>query len=150
MKNLLSSVILVLAAVAAGCGGGSPEPVSGAVEMSFGVPAFAPASGVSEFPVRVFNYSSAGILDMGVRPVGTTEWMGGLSGHDPFTFGAPHQGGTPWVVLDHGTYEVFVETTQGRIQAIGHTAVVEILGRFYPAPTDVYLFGGDLTPAPVP
>lgn len=154
-RSIALTTALSIALGLAACGGGGPDalPASAGgagpvLQASFG--GDAPAAAITAIPVtiRVFNYSNANILDMGIRPFGeTTAWQGSLLGQDPTTYGKGAGGGIDWVTVPVGGYEVFIETDLGRIDTVGWIQTVTLpSGQVIPAPTDVYLWGLDFDP----
>lgn len=156
MSRLLSICTALAASFAlVACGGASTTAGGDAfssgsatdvVELSFGS-ADAGANGLTTdaVVVRIVNYSNLLILDAGIRAFGSTgAYQGGLSGHDPASYGNANQGGAFWVSLTAGNYEGFLDTDQGMLHFTGYVPVVQLPDGSYTAgPADLYLFSLD-------
>ncbi len=144
-------MIAVCALTLAACGGGAStaparEPV---LQAAFGSPD-APAHlvpGEYLVDIRVFNYSNAQILDMGLRPFGSNgPFTGQLMDHNPVTYGLGINGGILWQTVPNGGYQFFIETDKGRLDFSGFTPEVELPnGSFVPGPAHIYLWSLDFT-----
>jgi hypothetical protein len=149
-------VLGVFALPLSGCGCGSSTETAaapqGVIQASFGSPSATAAqtsaglAGDETWDVRIFNFSDALILDMGLRELGSSDaWVGGLAGHDPATFGEGTNGGSYWLTVPRGAYEVFVETDQGMLTVSGFTPTTTLSdGRSVPGPAEVYVWGSEL------
>ena len=148
MMRFSAPLLALCALTLAACGGGSPALPAGdaVIEASFGSPTPGQAlTGNETWDITVFNFSNALILDMGLRPFGTSNaYTGGLSGHNPATFGAGANGGAYWTTVPRGGYEIFIETDKGRVEVLGYTPTVTLPdGSFAPAPAHIYIWGSD-------
>lgn len=150
--------LFALALMGCGCGSSTEAATASApqaTQASFGSPTAAATLTDDDdetWDIRIFNFSSAQILDAGLRELGSNDpWIGGLSGHDPATFGAGINGGSYWLTVPRGAYEVFVETDRGTFTVSGFTPTATLDdGRVVPAPAQVSVWEDDVLGAPIP
>ena len=149
MRIAAPLIALCALTVCAACGGGSPAVPAGGdgvIQAAFGSPtASAALTGAETWDITVHNFSDALILDMGLREFGSSSaYTGGLSGHNPATFGNGPQGGAYWLTVPQGGYEIFIETDKGTIQVSGFTPTATLPdGTRVPAPAQIYIWGTD-------
>lgn len=133
----------------AACGGGGAalqgveQPV---IQASFGsAKAGAALTGGETWDITVFNFSNAQIIDLGLREFGSTSaFLGGLSGHNPATYGSGANGGAFWMTVPQGGYEIRIETDRGTLTTNGFTPTYEAPGgQLVPGPAAIYIWGTD-------
>jgi hypothetical protein len=145
---LLAFCALLCLSLAA-CGGGSgalPAGEQPVIQASFGsATAGAALTGAETWDITIFNFSDAQILDMGLRDFGSSNaYIGGLSGHNPATFGLGQNGGAYWLTVPQGGYEIMIETDKGTLTVSGFTPIDTAPdGSRVPGPARVYLWGSD-------
>lgn len=79
---------------------------------------------------------------MGLRRLGTSDaWSGsGVGG----SFGAKGTG-QPWLEVEPGGYEIYIETSQGRLQGYGYSPTFTVPnGDVLAGPIEIYVWAADV------